>query len=86
MYKEQTLKQINHIKEDCSPKLFISDENTVDSIDNKIKPYDKDYSINTNDWDISTIIYTSGTSGPPKGVTLTNANILANIEGIQRDL
>ena len=84
MYKEQTLKQINHIKEDCSPKLFISDENTVDSIDNKIKPYDKDYSINTNDWDISTIIYTSGTSGPPKGVTLTNANILANIEGIQK--
>jgi long-subunit acyl-CoA synthetase (AMP-forming) len=82
--KEQSLSSINHIINDCNPKLYISDENNVDSIDNKIKPSDKDYNIHTNDWDLSTLIYTSGTSGAPKGVTLTNANILANIDSISR--
>jgi long-chain acyl-CoA synthetase len=32
--------------------------------------------------DLATIIYTSGTTGQPKGVMLTHANIIANIEGI----
>jgi long-subunit acyl-CoA synthetase (AMP-forming) len=31
--------------------------------------------------DVVTIIYTSGTTGPPKGVELTHANMLAEIEG-----
>ncbi len=31
--------------------------------------------------DVLTVIYTSGTTGNPKGVMLTNANIVANIEG-----
>jgi long-chain acyl-CoA synthetase len=31
--------------------------------------------------DLLTVIYTSGTTGNPKGVMLTNANIVANIEG-----
>lgn len=30
--------------------------------------------------DLSVIIYTSGTTGPPKGVMLTQGNILANVE------
>jgi len=34
---------------------------------------------------LASVIYTSGVSGPPKGVTLTHANILANVsDGLQR--
>jgi long-subunit acyl-CoA synthetase (AMP-forming) len=32
--------------------------------------------------DVLTLIYTSGTTGPPKGVQLTNRNLLATAEGI----
>lgn len=34
-----------------------------------------------NPEDLATLIYTSGTTGNPKGVMLTNANLVANIEG-----
>lgn len=36
--------------------------------------------------DIATIIYTSGSSGEPKGVMLTHANIIANLRGTQQVL
>lgn len=36
--------------------------------------------------DLLTIIYTSGTTGPPKGVELTHANLLAEIEATRRIL
>jgi len=34
--------------------------------------------------DVATIIYTSGTSGQPKGVVLTHANLIANVLGVVR--
>ena len=36
--------------------------------------------------DLATIIYTSGSSGEPKGVMLTHANIVANLRGTQKVL
>lgn len=35
---------------------------------------------------LATIIYTSGTTGNPKGVMLTHANLVANVEGVTRVL
>ena len=34
--------------------------------------------------DLATIIYTSGTTGEPKGVMLTHANLVANLDGISQ--
>ncbi|KAI1655970.1 acetyl-CoA synthetase-like protein [Daldinia decipiens] len=34
--------------------------------------------------DLAYVIYTSGTTGTPKGVSVTNANILSNIEALSR--
>jgi long-chain acyl-CoA synthetase len=36
--------------------------------------------------DVATIIYTSGTTAEPKGVMLTHANLVANIEGVKQVL
>ncbi len=35
-----------------------------------------------DDSDVATLIYTSGTTGPPKGVELTHANVLAELEAL----
>jgi long-subunit acyl-CoA synthetase (AMP-forming) len=36
--------------------------------------------------DLATLIYTSGTTGPPKGVELTHANVIAEVETLDRRL
>jgi long-chain acyl-CoA synthetase len=42
--------------------------------------------VETPDSDLAFLIYTSGTTGHPKGVMLTERNILANIEGFEQML
>jgi long-chain acyl-CoA synthetase len=36
--------------------------------------------------DVVTIIYTSGTTGPPKGVEITNANVMAEVNALLDDI
>jgi len=36
--------------------------------------------------DLATIVYTSGTTGLPKGAMLTHGNLLANVEGIRKNV
>ncbi|KAI1644583.1 acetyl-CoA synthetase-like protein [Daldinia loculata] len=46
--------------------------------------HDCNIEIPTGRNDLAYVIYTSGTTGTPKGVSVTNANILSNIEALSR--
>ncbi len=90
--------EILYILQDSEPKIIFFSDMTKDSLlkafelrDIKLdainfdsfvypKPFEK--SINVSKYDTAVILYTSGTTGNPKGVMLTYKNILSNIEGI----
>ena len=90
--------ELLYIIKDCEPKILFHSNITKDTLlkamereDIKIdtinfdsflypKPYEK--SINVSKYDTAVILYTSGTTGSPKGVMLTYKNIISNIEGI----
>ena len=44
----------------------------------------KDMVYKSNENDLATLIYTSGTTGQPKGVMLSNKNLLSNIHGVSQ--
>ncbi|MPY85555.1 MAG: AMP-binding protein [Actinophytocola sp.] len=57
---------------------------TLDELEAKVgEDFDFDAAWRTvEQGDVATLIYTSGTTGPPKGVELTHANLLAEVDAV----
>lgn len=67
----------------CAPLLPAVHMHTFDHVMQKgLNPTEREIQPVANRSDIATLLYTSGTTGNPKGVVLTHANILAQLEDI----
>jgi len=90
--------EIAYVLKDAEPRLIFCSNQTADrvaaavkSVGGKVevlnydvltppKPYEK--AVNREKEDLALILYTSGTTGKPKGVMLSFGNLLSNIEGV----
>lgn len=91
IYNNQNLDYIKHVVNDSKPKLIIYDDDNFPTkqFSNYFihKSNIKENNFSNFDYihnDLSHLIYTSGTSGKPKGVKLNHINLLSNINSINK--
>jgi len=90
--------EIAHVVQDSQPRLIFCSDQTAERVESALStlgekvevvnydsltlPKPRTRSVNRRDEDTALILYTSGTTGKPKGVMLTFSNLRSNIEGV----
>ena len=68
------------------PSLILNDLCAVSSTEPRAEGFPADLGDHSQRNNIAEILYTSGTTGAPRGVVLTHGNFLANLEPIEREI